>query len=134
MRRFSPYDDGAAPVPFSFDLSYNYYPPEYERPGPTVTIQRLRDCEQAFGPPILRVPRGARAGAVRGGARAGTGGRDLGPLPEGAQGAQGVALEVPVPVPCGAASQSVAKRAYIRPRFGHQVPTGSGPPLHEPAE
>ncbi len=57
VRRFSPYDDGAGPVPFSFDLSYNYYPPEYERPGPTVTIQRLRDCEQAFGPPILRVPR-----------------------------------------------------------------------------
>ena len=33
-----------------------------------------------------------------------------------------------------AASQSVANWAYIRPRAGHQVPTGSGPPLQEPAE
>jgi Dolichyl-phosphate-mannose-protein mannosyltransferase len=57
VKTFSPYDDGADPVPFSFDLSYNYYPPEYHRPGPTVRIHRLDDCRQATGPPIIRVPR-----------------------------------------------------------------------------
>jgi hypothetical protein len=57
LRTFSPYDDGAKPVPFSFDLSYNYYPPEYERPGPTVRIYELDDCEQAYGPPLIRIPR-----------------------------------------------------------------------------
>jgi Dolichyl-phosphate-mannose-protein mannosyltransferase len=57
LREFSPYDDGAEPVPFSFDLSYNYYPPEYERPGPTVRIYRLDDCEQAYGAPLIRVPK-----------------------------------------------------------------------------
>ena len=56
MREFSPYDEGADPVPFSFDLSYNYYPPEYHRPGPTVRIHRLRDCEQASGPAVIRIP------------------------------------------------------------------------------
>ena len=55
-REFSPYDEGEGPVPFSFDLSYNYYPPEYHRPGPTVQIRRLRGCEQASGPPVLRIP------------------------------------------------------------------------------
>ena len=54
---FSPYENGADPVPFSFDLSYNSYPPEYERPGPTVRIHRLRDCEQAYGPPVVRIPK-----------------------------------------------------------------------------
>jgi hypothetical protein len=57
LRTFSPYDDGAEPVPFSFDLSYNYYPPEYERPGPTVRIYELDGCEQAYGPPLIRIPR-----------------------------------------------------------------------------
>jgi hypothetical protein len=57
VKTFSPYDDGADPVPFSFDLSYNYYPPEYHRPGPTVQIHRLNDCRQATGPPIIRIPR-----------------------------------------------------------------------------
>jgi MFS family permease len=57
LRVFDPYDDGADPVPFSFDLSYNYYPPEYERPGPTVRIYRLDDCEQAYGPPLVRIPK-----------------------------------------------------------------------------
>ena len=45
------------PVPFNFDLSFNYYPPEYHRPGPTVQICRLDDCRQAIGPPIIRIPR-----------------------------------------------------------------------------
>jgi 4-amino-4-deoxy-L-arabinose transferase-like glycosyltransferase len=57
LREFSPYDDGAGPVPFSFDLSYNYYPGAYERPGPTVRIQRLDDCEQAYGAPLIRIPK-----------------------------------------------------------------------------
>jgi len=57
VREFSPYDEGADPVPFNFDLSYNYYPPEYERPGPTVRIYRLDDCEQGFGPSLIRVPK-----------------------------------------------------------------------------
>ena len=57
VRTFSPYDEGADPVPFNFDLSYNYYPPEYERPGPTVRIHRLDDCVEATGPPIVRIPR-----------------------------------------------------------------------------
>ena len=57
VRTFSPYDEGAGPVPFNFDLSYNLYPPEYHRPGPTIRIHRLRDCEQATGPPIVRIPR-----------------------------------------------------------------------------
>ena len=48
---------GAKPVPFNFDLSFNYYPPEYNRPGPTVQIRRLDDCRQATGPPIVRIPR-----------------------------------------------------------------------------
>jgi len=57
VKTFSPYDKGADPVPFSFDLSYNYYPPEYHRPGPIIRIHRLSDCRQATGPPIIRVPR-----------------------------------------------------------------------------
>jgi hypothetical protein len=56
VREFSPYDEGADPVPFHFDLSYNLYPPEYNRPGPTVRIYRLDDCEQASGPPVIRIP------------------------------------------------------------------------------
>ena len=56
LREFSPYDPGAGPVPFNFDLSYNYYPAEYHRPGPTVRTYRLDDCEQASGPPVIRIP------------------------------------------------------------------------------
>jgi hypothetical protein len=57
LREFSPYRDGADPVPFDFDLSYNLYPPAYERPGPTVRVYRLDDCEQAYGPPLIRIPK-----------------------------------------------------------------------------
>ena len=32
--RSSPYGDGSKQVPFSFDYSFNYYPLEYDRPGP----------------------------------------------------------------------------------------------------
>jgi hypothetical protein len=57
VKEFSPYKPGADPVPFSFDLSYNYYPGAYERPGPTVRIYRLNDCQQAYGPPLIRIPK-----------------------------------------------------------------------------
>jgi Dolichyl-phosphate-mannose-protein mannosyltransferase len=57
LARFSPYDRGGDPVPFSFDLSYNYYPPDYHRPGPTATLYRLRDCKQAYGAPVIRIPK-----------------------------------------------------------------------------
>lgn len=42
--RFSPYDEGAVPPDFSFDLSFDWYPPAYARPGPLIEIRRLADC------------------------------------------------------------------------------------------
>jgi hypothetical protein len=57
VAEFSPYDPGEGPVPFSFDLSYNYYPTQYQRPGPTVRIYRLDRCEQGYGPPVIRIPK-----------------------------------------------------------------------------
>jgi hypothetical protein len=57
VREFSPYDPGAAPVPFNFDLSYNYYPLAYNRPGPVARVYRLRHCRQDYGAPIVKVPR-----------------------------------------------------------------------------
>ena len=41
---FSPYRPGAEPVPFNFDLSFNYVPGAYERPGPVVAVRRLARC------------------------------------------------------------------------------------------
>jgi Dolichyl-phosphate-mannose-protein mannosyltransferase len=40
----SPYRPGARPVTFNFDLSSNYLPSAYERPGPLVQIHRLAGC------------------------------------------------------------------------------------------
>lgn len=40
--RASPYAHGQGPVPFGFDWSFDYYPLAYERPGPTMTVYRLR--------------------------------------------------------------------------------------------
>jgi hypothetical protein len=57
VRTFSPYDPGARPPPFSFDLSYNYYPTAYRRPGPVARIYRLRRCKQAYGAPAVPLPR-----------------------------------------------------------------------------
>jgi hypothetical protein len=45
----SPYRADATPPGFSFDLSYSYYSPAYERPGPAVAVHRLRDCTQGYG-------------------------------------------------------------------------------------
>jgi len=57
VRRFSPYDRGARPEPFHFDLSFNYYPAAYHRPGPVATVYRLRNCRQAYGSPVIQIPR-----------------------------------------------------------------------------
>ena len=46
----SPYKSGATPVRFDFDFSYNYYPRAFARPGPEITIYRLRNCKQKYGP------------------------------------------------------------------------------------
>jgi hypothetical protein len=40
--RSSPYHRDASPVPFGFDWSFNYYPLGYYRPGPYMTVYRLR--------------------------------------------------------------------------------------------
>jgi hypothetical protein len=42
---FSPFADGADPVEFSYDASFNFRPGAYERPGPVVEVHRLRDCD-----------------------------------------------------------------------------------------
>ncbi len=39
--RASPYGAGANPVPFGFDWTIDYYPHQYQRPGPVITIYRL---------------------------------------------------------------------------------------------
>jgi len=57
VRRYSPYDPGRGPVPLDFDLSFNYYPTAYERPGPEVIIYRLRGCTQGYGEPPEHLPR-----------------------------------------------------------------------------
>jgi hypothetical protein len=40
--RASPYAKGAGPVTFNFDWSFNFYPLAYARPGPEMTVFRLR--------------------------------------------------------------------------------------------
>jgi 4-amino-4-deoxy-L-arabinose transferase-like glycosyltransferase len=40
----SPYREGAKPVPFSYDKSFNYQPRAYERPGPLIEIHHLKGC------------------------------------------------------------------------------------------
>jgi dolichyl-phosphate-mannose-protein mannosyltransferase len=45
----SPYSRGKGPVPFNFDWTFNYYPLAYNRPGPTLTIYRLRGGVCAAG-------------------------------------------------------------------------------------
>jgi Dolichyl-phosphate-mannose-protein mannosyltransferase len=45
----SPYRAGARPVAFNFDWSFDYYPLSYTRPGPEVTIYRLRGGRCARG-------------------------------------------------------------------------------------
>jgi hypothetical protein len=38
----SPYGKGEGPVAFNFDWSFNFYPLSYARPGPDMTVYRLR--------------------------------------------------------------------------------------------
>lgn len=40
----SPFAAGADPTAFSYDFSFNYYPPAHRRPGPVVEVHRLDDC------------------------------------------------------------------------------------------
>jgi hypothetical protein len=40
--RVRPYQ--AEGIPFSFDFSFNYYPLQFDRPGPEIDVYRLRDC------------------------------------------------------------------------------------------
>jgi hypothetical protein len=42
VHRVRPYD--ARGIPFSFDFSFNYYPLQFDRPGPEIQVYRLRDC------------------------------------------------------------------------------------------
>ncbi|MFT4035608.1 MAG: glycosyltransferase family 39 protein, partial [Patulibacter sp.] len=51
IARFSPFKQGKH-VPFSFDWSFLYFPLKYERPGPEITIYRLRGgkCGTGKGP------------------------------------------------------------------------------------
>jgi hypothetical protein len=48
----SPYHPGAGPVTFNFDWSFDYEPLAYARPGPEMTIYRLRGgrCAPGGGP------------------------------------------------------------------------------------
>ena len=128
LREFSPYDEGAEPVPFDFDLSYNYYPTAYERPGPTVRVYELDDCEQAYGPPLIRIPKArepeplAQRRRSRGpGARApGPGGVSPVISVEGAERAQRVALVVPV---LGAGRRRFPVGRVLRRTSGRGRPT-----------
>jgi 4-amino-4-deoxy-L-arabinose transferase-like glycosyltransferase len=45
----SPYSKGKGPVGFNFDWTFNYYPLAYNRPGPEMTIYRLRGGQCAGG-------------------------------------------------------------------------------------
>jgi hypothetical protein len=42
VAEFSPYKPGGGPVAFNFDWSFDFYPMAYRRPGPVMTIYRLR--------------------------------------------------------------------------------------------
>jgi hypothetical protein len=42
VAEFSPYRPGHGPVAFNFDWTFDYYPLAYRRPGPVMTIYRLR--------------------------------------------------------------------------------------------
>jgi 4-amino-4-deoxy-L-arabinose transferase-like glycosyltransferase len=42
VAEFSPYRSGHGPVEFNFDWTFDYYPLAYRRPGPVMTVYRLR--------------------------------------------------------------------------------------------
>ena len=41
MYHVSPFATGTRAVPFSFDWSIDYYPSQYARPGPEMSVYRL---------------------------------------------------------------------------------------------
>lgn len=45
--RASPFAVDGTPVGFSYDFSFNYYPPAHRRPGPVIELRRLRGCSAA---------------------------------------------------------------------------------------
>jgi hypothetical protein len=47
MFHISPFAKGDRAVPFSFDWSIDYYPGQYARPGPEMSVYRLKDCQQS---------------------------------------------------------------------------------------
>ena len=63
VHRSSPYRAGEGPVEFNFDWSFNQYPRAYERPGPNVSVYRLRGgrCAAPAAPTAPRPERDARA-------------------------------------------------------------------------
>jgi hypothetical protein len=46
--RVSPYNSGANPVKFNFDWTFDFYPLAFHRPGPEMTIYRLRGGRCAY--------------------------------------------------------------------------------------
>ena len=42
--RASPFATDGTPVDFSYDFSFNYYPPAHRRPGPVIELRRLHGC------------------------------------------------------------------------------------------
>ena len=42
--RASPFAPNATPSSFSYDFSFNYYPPAHRRPGPVIELRRLHGC------------------------------------------------------------------------------------------
>ena len=47
--RITPYRDGAEPVRFNFDWTFDYYPLAYHRPGPEMWVYRLEGGECGRG-------------------------------------------------------------------------------------
>ncbi|MFL5860605.1 MAG: ArnT family glycosyltransferase [Solirubrobacteraceae bacterium] len=47
MFHVSPFTRGDRAVPFSFDWSSDYYPRQYARPGPEMSVYRLKGCRQS---------------------------------------------------------------------------------------
>jgi len=60
--RASPYTRGARAVPFSFDLSFDYYPLAYARPGPLMTVYRLHGGRCGTRAPARSATRDGLAG------------------------------------------------------------------------
>jgi dolichyl-phosphate-mannose-protein mannosyltransferase len=67
LLHLSPYKRGAKPVKFNFDLSYNYYPTAFGRPGPEIWIYKLNNCKQEYGgvPVGIGTPTTGNAPGVR---------------------------------------------------------------------